>query len=120
GAAPRNLPFQFTAIRLGRLRIDPVAPGLPSGRSGVVRLADARHELACSVPASTCSFNSLFDFGTRSAARTFAVRSSTFMKSSIEMRAASGAAADAAGAGAGAAGAGAPAASGTGAPGGVV
>ena len=38
-----------------------------------------------SVPTSTVSLSSFFDLGTRSAARTFATRSSTFMKSSMEI-----------------------------------
>ena len=45
----------------------------------------------CSVPASMRIFISFFDFGTRSASRIFAARSSTFMKSSIEMRSSAGA-----------------------------
>ena len=40
----------------------------------------------CSSPTSTHSFNSFFDFGTCSAVRTFATRSSTFMNSSIDTR----------------------------------
>ena len=55
----------------------------------------------CSVPTSTLSFTSFFDFGTASASSTLATRSSTFMKSSIAMResvAGAGATAGAAGA----------------------
>jgi len=40
----------------------------------------------CSLPTFTSSFRSFFDFSTLSAVITFAVRSSTFMKSSIEIR----------------------------------
>ena len=40
----------------------------------------------CSVLRSTCSLIGFFDFGTASAAITFAVRSSTFMNVSMEIR----------------------------------
>ena len=77
-------------------------------RLGLVGLARPATIVRTSVPTSTVSFSSFFDFGTRSAASTLATRRSTFMKSSKPMRASAallpGAAASGTAAGAAAAG----------------
>jgi len=55
-------------------------------RIGFVRLGDSGDQRALLAAQSMVIFTSFFEFGTRSAVRTFATRKSIFIKSSIVMR----------------------------------
>src|SRR5262249_30620712 len=103
--AARTIPFDSIPISFAGFRLKTTTTVRPTSASGSYASAMPATSVRCSLPTSTWSLISLLDFGTRSAASTFATRSSTFMKSSIEIRAGSAGMAGADAAAAAAAGA---------------
>src|SRR5258706_7609689 len=84
--AASTMPFDSKPIRFAGFKLKTMTTVRPTSASGSYASAMPATSVRCSVPTSTCSLISLFDLGTRSAASTFATRSSTFRKSSIEIR----------------------------------
>ena len=76
-----SMPISLAGFRLATMTIVPA-----DERLGLVGLGDAGDDRALLGADVDRSFSSFFDFGTRSAASTFATRSSTFMKSSMAIR----------------------------------
>ena len=90
GLAASTMPFDSIPISFAGFRLNTTTTVLPTSDSGSYASAMPATSVRCSDPTSTWSFSNRLDFGTRSAARTTATRSSTFMKSSIEIRASTG------------------------------
>src|SRR6185369_13640892 len=74
GLAARTIPFDSIPISFAGFRLKTITTVLPMSASGSYASAMPATSVRCSVPTSTVSFSSFFDFSTFSAVSTFAVR----------------------------------------------